>query len=91
MKAYTVPEILKMHDLSEEEMHEYRKLKKKVYGAGEFASLFIELDFSNPDHVRINELSAKIQGLYSFLLAHRNDSPHSCTGNAVQQIVNRYV
>lgn len=59
-------------DLTMAEVHEYHTLEEKIHGKGVLKSLFTVLDFNNPDHARLNELSGKVIKLNAYLLTHRN-------------------
>ena len=73
-------EILKQFNLTTEELKEYKKLNKKIFGTGKLKSLFVVLDLKDKEHARLNELAGKVVKLNAYLLTHRN-------GKSSQQLI----
>lgn len=65
--------ILAKFDLSVDELNEYKRLQRSIFGVGLFKSLFVEMDFKTPAHKRLNELTGKILPLKAYLVNHRNE------------------
>lgn len=65
--------ILQKFNLTMAELKEYAILKKHLFGAGLFKSLFVVLDENAKETKRYNELSGKVIRLNAFLLSNRNN------------------
>lgn len=52
------------HIMTMAELKEYRALNEKVHAGHSF----IEMDWDNPDHVRLNELAGKYQKFRQYIL-----------------------
>lgn len=62
-------EILQRFNLTFEELKEYARLKKEIFGNRSITqSLFVVLDDNNTDHKRYKELAGKVIHLNAYLV-----------------------